>query len=233
MAGVAPQDRSDPFSVPWIDTVRFIQQLSHDLRNHVNSIELQSSYISELAGDAELKGEINRLREMISGLTSTLQKLSGGLGEVKPNLITYPTSDFVEDVRKKIAQEFPNKSAEITWDIEAGDAVLKIDPELLQQAFIELCANAFQHDRGNGALVLAARIEKNRFLFILREPKERFELPTANWAREPLRKISQGHYGLGLNRVRVIVEAHGGEMHAQYDPKGSMLVTTVTLPLQP
>ena len=108
---------------------------------------------------------------------------------------------------------------------------MNIDPQLLQQAFIELFANAFQHDRGKGALVAMARIDKNRFVFALREPKTRFELPTENWGREPLRTISQGHYGLGLNRVRVIVEAQGGEMHAHYDSKGPMLVTTLTLPL--
>jgi hypothetical protein len=75
------------------------------------------------------------------------------------------------------------------------------------------------------------RIDKKRFLFTLREPKIRFELSTENWGREPLRRVSQGHYGLGLNRLRAIVEAHGGEMHAQYDPKASRLVTALALPL--
>lgn len=168
---------------------------------------------------------------MISGLTSILQKVSGGLGEVKPNLIAYRASDFVEDLRKKIAQEFPNKRPEISWDVQPGDAVLNIDPQFLQEAIIELFANAFRHDPGKGALAAEARIDKNRFLFTLREPKIRFGLSIENWGREPLRKVSHGHYGLGLNRVRTIVEAHGGEMHAQYDPKASRLVTALILPL--
>ena len=231
MASAASEDRSDSLSVPWSDTVRFVRQLSHDLRNHLNAIELQSVYISELDADPELKREIKRLRENISRLTAVLQKLSAGLGEIKPNPISYRAADFIEDLRKKIAHDFPNESTEVSWEGETGDSVLNIDPQLLQQAFIELFANAFQHDRGKGALVAMARIDKNRFVFALREPKTRFELPTENWGREPLRTISQGHYGLGLNRVRVIVEAHGGEMHAHYDSKGPMLVTTLTLPL--
>jgi len=229
MADAAPENPSDLLSVPWIDTVRFVHQLSHDLRNHLNAIELQSAYISELDASAELKGEIKRLREMISGLTAVLQKLSG-LGEVKPNLISYQASDFVEDLRKTIAHEFPKESAEITWDIQTGGAMLNVDPQLLQQAFSEVFANAFQHDRGKGALVAAARIDGKRFVFTLREPKARFESSTENWGREPFRRITRGHYGLGLNRVRVIMEAHGGEMHAEYDPKGSTLLTTLTLP---
>ena len=231
MAEPSPKERSDSLSVPWVDAVRFIRQLSHDLRNHLNAIQLQSAYISELEGDAKLTGEVNRLREMISKLTTTLQKVSGALSEVKPNLISYRASDFVEDLRKKIAQEFPNKGPEISWDVQLGDAALDIDPQLLQEAIVELFANAFRHDPGKDALIAEARIDKNRFLLTLREPKIRFELSTENWGREPLRKVSHGHYGLGLNRVRTIVEAHGGEIHARYDPKTSTLVTALILPL--
>lgn len=231
MAKPSPEDQSDSLSIPWVDTVRFIRQLNHDLRNHLNVIELQSAYISELEGDAKLKAEVNRLREMISGLTATLKKVSGGLDEVKPNLISYRASDFVEDLRKKIAQEFPNERPDINWDVQPGNAVLNIDPQLLQEAIVELFSNAFRHDRGKGALAAEARIDKNQFLFTLREPKIRFELSTENWGREPLRKVSHGHYGLGLNRVRTIVEAHGGKMHAQYDSKASTLATALILPL--
>ena len=230
MADTIPENRNNVLSVPWIDAVRFVQQLTHDLRNHLNAIELQSAYISELDGSAELKGEINRLREMISGFAAVLQKLTG-LGEVKPNLISYRASDLVEDLRKTIAHEFPKQSAEITWNAQTGAAILNVDPQLLQQALSEVFANAFQHDRGKGALIAAAGIDGKRFVFTLREPKARFESFTENWGREPFRRITRGHYGLGLNRVRVIMEAHGGEMHAEYDPKGSMLLTTLTLPL--
>ena len=231
MAEPSPEDPSDSLSVPWLDVVRFIRQLGHDLRNHLNAIELQSAYVSELEGDPKLKGELHRLREMISGLTSILQKVSVGLGEVKPSRISYQASDFVEDLRKKIAQKFPNEKSEINWGVQPGNAVLNIDPQLLQEAIIELFANAFCHERGKDALAAEVRIDKDRFLFTLQEPKNRFELSTKNWGREPLRKVSHGHYGLGLNRVRTIVEAHGGELHAQYDPKSSALVTALILPL--
>ena len=76
-----------------------------------------------------------------------------------------------------------------------------------------------------------ARIDNGKFAFTLREPKAGSALSTENWGREPLGKVRQGHYGLGLNRVRVILEAHGGELRAQYDPTASELVTTVTLPI--
>jgi len=225
------EDRIDVPNVAWSDVVHFIRQLSHDLRNHLNAIELQSAYISELERNDELKSEIKRLREMISGLTSALQSLSKAVSVVKPNLISYPATDFGEDLREKIDRDFSRECAEITWNVQLGDATLNVDPQLLEETFIELFANAFRHNRGKGALVATAKIDNNQFLFTLEEPKARFDSPTDNWGREPLRKISQGHYGLGLNRVRAIVEAHGGELYAQYNPNVPALTTTLVLPV--
>jgi len=218
-------------SVPWSDAIRFIAQLSHDLRNDLNAIELQSAYIEELGKSEEVKNEIKRLREMISRLASTLQRLSRAVGEVKPNLIPYPASDFMQDLRGKMDHDFPEESKEISWEIQLGDAMLNVDPQFFEEAFTEIFANAFRHDRGKGPLVASAKIDDKGFLFSLHESKARFDLPTQNWGREPLRKMSQRHYGLGLNRVRAIVEAHGGDLNAQYDPKVSALITTFRLPL--
>jgi K+-sensing histidine kinase KdpD len=231
MGSTASEQRTDSLSVSWTDIVRFVRQLSHDLRNHLNAAELQAVYIGELTGDAELKTEIKRLRATIAGLGAVLQKLSADLGQIKPSFMPYRAVDFVEDLRQKFAHDFPQESAAVNWDVQPGDAALNVDPQLLQQALLELFANAFQHERGQGQLAATAQIDKDRFVFTLREPKARIELSTENWGREPLRKISQGHYGLGLNRVRVIVEAHGGELHAHYDPTESVLFTTITLPL--
>jgi len=230
MAEPPSEDRADALNVAWSDVVRFIRQLTHDLRNHLNAIELQSAYISELDRENELKSEIKRLREMISGLTSTLQSLSKEVGDVKPNLIPYSAADLVEDLRKKIDHDFSGEKAAITWNIQVGGAMLNVDPQLLQEAFTELFANAFRHNCDKGALAAVAKMDKNRLLFTLQEPKSRFDPPTASWAREPIRKVSQGHYGLGLNRVRAIVEAHGGEIYAEYNPNASALTTTLVLP---
>jgi K+-sensing histidine kinase KdpD len=231
MAEPPSEDRSDTLEVAWSDVVRFIRQLSHDLRNHLNAIELQSAYISELAGENELKGEIKRLRGMISGLTSALQSLSKAISDVKPNPIPYRAADFAEDLRKKIDRDFSPESAAITWNVQVGDATLDVDPQLLQEALSELFTNAFRHIRGKGNVVLTVKMENGQFLFIMEEPKAPLEGTADNWGYEPLRKVSPNHYGLGLHRVRGIVEAHGGKMHVQYDPNASKLMTTVALPV--
>jgi len=231
MAGKSSEGSPDSLTVSWSDTVRLVRQLSHDLRNDLNAIELQSAYIGELTQEQEVTSEIKRLREVVSSMNSTLQLLSRAVGEVAPNFVTYPAGEFLTDMRTQIERSFSKENHEITWDVQLQDGMLKIDPQLFQEVFVELFANAFQHNRGNGALVARARISEGRFLFSLHEPKAVFSSETQNWGREPFRNIRQRHYGLGLNRVRAIIEAHGGELQAQYDPKAATLVSTMALPM--
>lgn len=231
MAGNSPKLSMESLTVAWPDTVRFVRQLSHDLRNDLNAIELQSAYIGELTQDQELTSEIKRLREVVSGLNATLQRLSRAVGEIEPNLISYPAGEFLADMRTQIERNFSKENQEITWDVQLEDCTLNIDPQLFQEVFVELFTNAFRHDRGQGPLVAKVRIRDGRFLFTLQEPKAVFCSDTQNWGREPLHNMKQRHYSLGLNRVRAILEAHGGELQAQYDPKTATLVSTVAVPV--
>jgi K+-sensing histidine kinase KdpD len=223
-------ETANDLSVPWNDAVRFVRQLSHDLRNDLNALELQSAYISELVHDEESQREVKRLREILSGFNSTLQQLSKKVGDVTPDLIAYPAADFLADLRAEIDRAFPEQRHQITWDVEV-DGILKIDPQLLSEMFAELFANAFCHGHDSGPLRARARIENGRLLFTLIEPKAEFNSVTENWGREPLRNVSQRHYGLGLNRAHRIVEGHGGELRARYDPQAAALLSTVTLPV--
>ncbi|PYK48238.1 MAG: hypothetical protein DME51_11935, partial [Verrucomicrobia bacterium] len=84
----------------------------------------------------------------------------------------------MEDLRRKISNDFPKQNTEITWEIQPGNAMLNVDPQLLQEVFTELFDNAFRHDRGKGPLLAKAKIDNNRFRFTLHEPKGLFELPT-------------------------------------------------------
>ncbi len=157
MGSATAEDHTDSSSVSWTDIVRFVRQLSHDLRNHLNAAELQAVYIGELAVDEELKAEIKRLRETIGRLGTVLQKLSADLGQVKPSFMSYRATDFIEDLRQKFAHDFPNERAVVDWHVQPGDATFNVDPQLLQQAILELFANAFHHERGQGSLAATAK----------------------------------------------------------------------------
>jgi signal transduction histidine kinase len=211
--------------------VKFIRQLAHDLRNHLNAAELQSAYLAEIAENDEMREEIKRLRGMIAQVSLNLQQVTAALSHPPLTQMPYVAGEFIEDLQQKLAATYPAESAQVKWEITDAEANLNIDPQLLLPALLELFANAFRHERGDGPISATAGVKKGRFVFTLSEPKQNFQRSTENWGREPLFSLGQGHYGLGLYRTRRIVEAHGGELVAQN--QNSSLVTTITLPLAP
>jgi K+-sensing histidine kinase KdpD len=230
---MAKSSESEPceIEISMPEVVKFVRQLAHDLRNHLNAAELQSAYLMEIAENDEVREEIRRLRGMIAQVGANLQGLTAALSQPRLTDMPYAAKDFMEDLQQKIATDYPGEKAQVNWEQSVGDATLNIDPQLLLPALAELFANAFRHDRGDGPITAGARVHKGRFIFTLSEPKRTFERSTENWGREPLRALGQGHYGLGLYRTRATVEAHKGEFSARHDPATSSLVTTVSLPL--
>lgn len=231
----SPPDRpaeEEDLQVSMTDVTRFVRQLSHDLRNHLNAAELQSAYLGEVTEDAEMQEEVKRLRGMLGEMGTSLQRLTNSLAVAKLTLMPYEATNFMEDMRQKIGQQFPDQSAEIEWTVETGDALLNIDPQALQSAFVELFVNAFQHERATGPLRAGATVNGSDLVFTLSEPKTNFSGEMENWGRRPFAKVKHGHYGLGLPRVRRIVEAHQGRLRAQFDAAAASVVTTVVLPLE-
>jgi len=227
---MSPEQPRESPNVPWPDMVKFVRQLGHDIRNHLNAVELQSAYLGELAEGSEIKDEIRRLREMISEIGTSLQKLTAALSPANPTLISYAATDFVEDLQQKLAKDFPKDATKVSWDVQLKNEKLQIDPQLVQQALMELFTNAFQHERNVKTITAKAYTDGSNLVFELDEPKAKFELSTRNWGREPLRQIGQNRYGLGLNRTRAIIEAHGGKFGADYERSTSTLATKIILP---
>ena len=220
---------ADP-SISWPQVSKFIGQLNHDLRNHLNAIELQSAFLEEIAEEGEVKEEVKRLRGMTGEISAHLQRLSALLAKVELQPMRYTATDFVEDLQAKVAAQHPAEAEAIEWEISLGEEALEIDPQLLLEAFAELFANAFAHGRGEGAVIFSARAEGPSLVFALREPKKEAPAGMENWGELPLARLRHGHYALGLFRARTIFESHHGTMLAKFDPATSQLTTTVTLP---
>jgi K+-sensing histidine kinase KdpD len=214
-------------TIQWDNFVKFVRQLSHDLRNQLNATELQAALISELTKDEELKPEVSRLRELVAKLGTTLQQLSTAVAPPRLTRLNYPANDLLGDLQKNIARDFPEQALRVKWDVSPNGAMLDIDPTLIGWAMTELFANAFRHN-ARSELAAHGRKENGRFIFALHEPKSE-EIAPAKWG-ELLSVVEHGHYGLGLRRARIIVAAHGGQLTSEWDSQNSTLTSRIILP---
>ena len=231
MQNNAATDQNSSIAVRWPDIVKFVRQLSHDLRNDLNAAELQAAFIDEITTDPEMKTEVRRLREMVSRMAANLQQLSVRVAEPRPQLIEYRVSELLEDLRARLEREFGDNAARVKWELPDNDTEVNLDPQLVLDALVELFTNAFRHAGDADSIIARGKIDNGHFVFTLIEPKSTFEMTTENWGREPLRHASTGHYALGLNRARAIIEKHGGQLSAEYDQGAAVLRTTVTMPV--
>src|SRR3954469_12734430 len=123
-----------PIQISMPEVVKFIRQLAHDLRNHLNAAELQSAYLAEIAENDEVREEIKRLRGMVAQVGVSLQELTAALSQTPLTTMPYSAKELIEDLQQKLGTVYPAESAELKWEIAEMDAALDIDPQLLWPA---------------------------------------------------------------------------------------------------
>lgn len=219
--------------VPWARIETFAGQLTHDVRNGLNALDLQLTLLSQLSTDADTLSEIRAMRGTVVDISRLLQTVKTHCGPVNPHFLHYPAPDFFEDLHDRFQRLHPEDAGQCAWSVAAEGVSLWIDPELMLIAFLEILANAMHFGRVPLAMSFDATAAAGgaALTVTLREhPEAAPALPCAEWGRTPLFTTRRGAYGLGLFRVRRIVEMHGGEYSAAYAENTGVLTTSVTLP---
>ena len=216
--------------VPLERVSKFIRQLTHDVRNGLSAIDLETAFIAEIAADPEVLTEIRKLREMVAETAQMLRRMSQNFQPVMVHPIPWAAGTVIEELRKQLQTEFPEEFLTVAVENRFGSETLQIDLNQTLAAAFAVLRNAFQF-RQDGALVqLIGSMQGGHATLEVREPKETLqgETPPEQWGVEPLRSTRSGGYGLGLYRARQIAEAQGGSLTTRFT--GSELVTQITLP---
>jgi K+-sensing histidine kinase KdpD len=216
--------------VPLERVSKFVRQLTHDVRNGLSAMDLETAFIAEIATEPEVHTELRKLREMITGTAQMLRRMSQNFQPVTAHPIPWAASTMMEELRKQLEKEFPAEVATVVVENRFGTEMVHIDLNQTLAAAFAVLRNAFQF-RQEGALVqVIGRAEKGQAILEIREPKPALqnEMPPEQWSTVPLRSTRPGGYGLGLYRARQIAEAQGGQLNTSFT--GTELVTRITLP---
>ncbi len=227
-------------AVPWERVERFVGQLTHDVRNGLNALELQLTFLGEISTDPEAVDEIKRLRGTLGNVTRQLQALRLATGGSASYPLEYPAAEFFADLRERFAKMHPGASEKVIWEtlVEAEKFVL-VDPEQTLNALLELLANALQFAPSAAPPIRVQVSTSPEFATVrlLETQPVGPMIPAEDWGRTPLLTTRRGAYGLGLFRARRCLESESGTLAVDYSSENHLLTTTVTLqsvsPTQP
>jgi len=213
-------------SLPWPRVAGFVNQLTHDLRNDINSLALGLDLLKSSLADPESLESAARLNDHIRTAGARLREISARIADPKPNSAKISAHDLFLIWQDQAFQLGINAA----WSHTLGTEQLTIDVAGVSRALAELLVNARQFGDGLG-LIAAAGIFGKEVVFELQEPKPNPLDPT-EWGVAPFQSTQRAHYGLGLWESDRLVRASGGEIKRQWLATGK-LVTKFKFPSEP
>lgn len=212
--------------IPFARIAMFVRQHTHDVRNGLNSLDLEASLLRELVTDDEGRETVERMHKQLREMAEGMRSLASHFQEPKPSASPISARDLFLIWREQGAS-LP-RLAEVEWVDELSDEMVNVDVEMMAVAFRELLANTAHFSRG-GKATASARRDGTGVVFELREPKS--EPPNTERWGEAFSTTRRGGYGLGLWSARRIIEANGAVFMQRSAPDGSGLVSHITLPI--
>lgn len=214
-----------------------LNSISHELRTPLSVI---STAASGLASSGSLNETQKRLAEEIDEANSRLTRLVRNLmdvarlesGHLKPVLDWCDPRDVCQVAVNGVTALFKDHS--LTVDMPPGLPFVRVDFVLLEQALINLLANASLHTPAGTPVELTVSVRDGQLVIEIADRGP--GLPEGDVIRifDKFHRIAHavtGGTGLGLSIVKGFVEAQGGSVEAGNRPGGGALFT-IRLPVE-
>lgn len=207
---------------------RVATSLAHDIKNPLASIQLHAQLMTPRdAEDAQALALIESESTVIAGLVNQWLHLARPL---PPKLVPVDVAAVLREVVQTLQAQALHAGVEVVSAVEGPLEILG-DGQRLSQAFRNLILNAIQAMPRGGTLRLSAEEHGRELRLRFADTGPGFSEAALAHGAELFFTEKEGGMGVGLNIVASIVEAHGGRLELQNDPKGGAvaLVSLVSL----
>ncbi|XHR30254.1 MAG: hypothetical protein ACFUZC_06770 [Chthoniobacteraceae bacterium] len=218
----------DEIKVPLERVARFVRQLTHDVRNGLSAVDLETAFIAEISADEEVLAELHKLREMIAETAKMLRRVSQYFHPVAVHPIQWSAATVMQEIQKTAETEFPDE--EVGFENRFQAESVEIDLQLTQTIVLSILRNALQFRRDESPITVTGTIFNGKPAIEILERRVENPIPPAQWGTEPLLSTRPGGYGLELYQARQIVTEQGGSL--DIEPTGEQLLTRLTLPIE-
>ncbi|MES2597279.1 MAG: hypothetical protein V4662_18165 [Verrucomicrobiota bacterium] len=211
-------------SIPWARVAAFVRQHTHDVRNDLNSLDLETELLRDLVTDLEATTSIQSMQKQLRSVAMQLRTLASLFHEVQPMLEPTEARSLLTLWREK--HSAMPKAPEVKWVDELGDQEVNVDVTMCTKVLQELLTNAAAFSPG-APLTITAKVEGNDAIFEMVEPKKA-PVDPSGWG-QPLNTSRHGSYGMGLFAAHRAMAANGAEFTQSYDAENGTLVSRIAL----
>lgn len=217
-------------TIPLERVGKFIRQLTHDVRNGLSAIDLETAFIAEIATDEDVLTELHKLREMISDTAKMLRRVSQYFHPVAVHPISWSAATVMQELWKTAQAEFPEEPLELQNRF-AGEMV-EIDLQQTITAVLAVLRNALQFRQTEMPVSIVGELRDGNPVIELHQARMETEnpLPPDEWGSQPLLSTRPGGYGLELFQARQIMASQGGNL--EIEATGQEILTRITLPVE-
>lgn len=208
--------------------------LAHEIRNPLNSLNLNMQMLEEEARESGISKSQQRLLSLTQSELARLERLATDfLSYARPRAVEHDDLAAVEvldQVRRVLSAEAEAQGATISVEDDSQGARISVDPEQMSQLLLNLAKNALAavEASSEGRVVMRSlrrdahvvlEVEDNGHGIADEDQEKVFDL---------FYSTRKGGTGLGLAVVQRIAEIHGGELEIDSEPE---VGTTVRLVL--
>lgn len=205
--------------------------LAHEIKNPLAGISGAMEIIKERFAPEDPHREIiDEILHQIKRLDSTVRDLLVYARPTPPDKMLTNLEELIDAVLTVLARERQLQPLQVIKHYPDEPLELSVDPDQMEQVFMNIVLNAAQAMMKPGQLVIRLKAEDGWCRVSFTDNGPGMIQEAAKRAFEPFFTTKTRGTGLGLSICRKIVEAHGGKMELK-TAVGQGTTVTVKLPL--
>lgn len=214
------------FQIPWSNVAAFVRQHMHDLRNHLNGVNLETMLLTEFVTDPDALESVERIKDQVQRSVAEMSALSAKLSQPVPSQESLHAriAFLLWQDEAKAVKNLPN----VGWENAGGEANILIDSSDLSRVLREFLFNAVKF--GSLEISNSVRID-GEFLVFHQAEKKKEPVAPENWGVMPFQSSKRGSYGLGIWHARQVVAVNSGTLSFRYEAEKQELVTELRFPI--
>ena len=210
--------------------------VAHEIRNPLNAISMASQRLKReyVPADDEKSREFHTLagviRDEIRRLNGIIEEFLTFSKSRRLELHEYPVTDVLQKIVNLMREEAASKGITMETRFSDSPAIIPMDVDKLQQAFLNFIKNAMESISGEGSIVIAVEPSgKGRISVKISDTGCGMTSEEVERIFNPEYTTKEKGLGLGLPLAHEIVRGHGGEIRVFSGP-GSETTFEIILP---